>query len=92
MLENFTAFYYQGGIQLLWNPSPAADLAGYRVYRHDNVTGIDQLYVTLVPSQHELYDAHIVSGRTYHYWVTAFDQSDRKNESVPTPRLPVTVH
>ncbi len=91
-VDNFSAFYYQGGIQLLWNASADSDLAGYRVYRHDSVTGLEQLFMTLRPLQHEFFDSNIVFGRTYTYWVTAFDQSDRKNESVPTPRLPVTVH
>ncbi len=91
-LENFSAFYYQGGIQLLWNPAAEADLSGYRVYRHDILTGFDRLYVTLPPSQHEFFDRKIISGRTYVYWVTAFDHSARKNESISTPKLSVTVH
>ena len=89
-LENFTAFYYQGGIQLIWNPSPEADLAGYRVYRRDSVTGIDQLLAVLPPTRHEILDNHIVLGRTYYYRITAFDQSDRKNESPPSPEVSVS--
>ena len=88
-LENFTAFYYQGGIQLIWSPSAEADLAGYRIYRRDNVTGIDQLLVVLPSTRHEIFDNLVVFGRTYHYRVTAFDQSDRKNESIPTPEVSV---
>ena len=83
-LENFTAFYYQGGIQLIWSPSAEADLGGYRVYRRDNVTGIDQLLTVLPPSRYEFFDNGLVFGRTYHYRITAFDQSERKNESTPT--------
>lgn len=89
--DNFTAFYYQGGIQLIWDPSSDADLSGYRVYRHDSVSGIDNLFAVLLPSNHEFFDTNILSGRTYTYRVTAFDQSDRKNESLPTPEVSVTV-
>ena len=91
MLLNFSAFNFQGGIQLVWTPSFAADLAGYRVYRRDDVTGIDQILVVLSPAKHELFDSTAQSGRAYHYRVTAFDRSDRKNESVPTPEISVTV-
>jgi len=90
-LENFSAFSYQGGAQLVWSPSPAADLAGYRVYRRDKVTGIDQVVAVLPPSKHEFTDLNIHLGRIYYYRVTAFDQSDRNNESLPTPEVSVTV-
>ena len=90
-LENFSAFYYQGSIQLVWDPSPAADLAGYRVYRRDPVSGLDQVLAVLPFSVHEFHDNRISFGRTYHYRVTAFDHSDRKNESRPTPELTVTI-
>jgi hypothetical protein len=91
MLTNFSAFPFQGGVQLIWSPSFAADLAGYRVYRRDNITGIDQLLVVLPPANYEYFDNTIVSGRTYYYRVTAFDRSDRKNESDPTPEISVLV-
>ncbi len=90
-LENFSAFYFQGSIQLVWDPSPAADLAGYRVYRREPVSGLDQVLAVLPFSTHEFYDTHILFGRTYHYRVTAFDHSDRKNESHSTREVSVTV-
>lgn len=90
-LENFSAFYFQGSIQLVWDPSPAADLAGYRVYRREPVSGLDQVLAVLPFSTHEFYDTHILFGRTYHYRVTAFDHSDRKNESQSTREVSVTV-
>ena len=90
-LVGFTVFYYQGGIQLVWDRSPEADLSGYRVYRRDNVSGIDQLLTVLSPQQHEFFDTDIIFKRTYFYRVTAFDHSDRINESLPTPELSVVV-
>ena len=91
MLTNFSAFYFQGSIQLIWSPSTEADLAGYRVYRRDSVTGLDRILVVLHSANHEFTDSSVLYGRTYHYRVTAFDRSDRKNESVPTPEVTVTV-
>jgi len=88
-LENFSAFYYEAGIQLIWNPSAAADLAGYNVYRRDDVSGLDQIIAVLTPVQPEYFDANVVRGRTYYYRVTAFDSSDRKNESDSTPEVAV---
>ena len=88
-LENFTAFYYEAGIQLIWSPSPALDLAGYNVYRRDDVTGLERIIAVVAPAHHEYQDLDVVSGRTYYYRVTAFDSSDRKNESKPTPEVAV---
>jgi len=90
-LENFSAFYYEAGIQLIWNPSAAADLAGYNVYRRDDVSGLDQIIAVLTPVQPEYFDSNVVRGRTYYYRVTAFDSSDRKNESDSTPEVAVKV-
>lgn len=90
-LENVSAFSYQGAVQLIWSPSTAADLAGYRVYRRDSVTGIDKLVAVLPPSRHEYADIEINLDRLYYYRVTAFDQSERINESLPSPEVSVTV-
>jgi hypothetical protein len=89
-LENFSAFYYEAGIQLIWDPSTASDLSGYNVYRRDEVTGIDHVIAVLPPSHSEFFDSSIISGRTYYYRVTAFDLSDRKNESESTVEISVT--
>ncbi len=88
-LENFSAFNYQAGIQLLWDPSSASDLAGYKVYRRDEVTGLEKTIAVLPPAQSEYFDLDLVKGRTYYYRVTAFDSSDRKNEGEPSPQIAV---
>lgn len=90
-LENFTAFYYEAGVQLVWDPSTAADLSGYKVYRRDNVTGVENIIAVLKPFRAEFFDASVIYGRTYYYQVTAFDLSDRHNESEPTPEIAVIV-
>ncbi len=90
-LENFTAFNYEAGVQLVWDPSNAADLSGYNVYRRDDVTGVENIIAVVKPFQAEYFDASVIYGRTYYYRVTAFDLSDRRNESKPTPEIAVTV-
>ncbi len=90
-LENFSAFYYEAGVQLIWDPSSAADLSGYNVYRRDDVTGLERK-IAVMPSTHpEYFDLDVISGRTYFYRVTAFDLSDRKNESGFTDEIAVKV-
>lgn len=89
--ENFMAFPFQGVCQLLWNASLDADLAGYRVYRRDPVSGIDRLLAVLPPRQHEYTDTAIFPGRTYFYSVSAFDLSDRHNESQRTAEIAVVL-
>ncbi len=91
-LEGFSAFYYQAGVQLIWNPSDAADLSGYNIYRRDNVTGYDYIIAVLPLAKSEYFDSDIILGRTYYYQVTAFDSSDRKNESESTAEIAVNVH
>ena len=90
-LENFSAFYYEAGVQLIWDPSTAADLSGYNVYRRDDVSGIDKIIAVLPPVQPEYFDSKAISGRTYYYRVTAFDTSDRRNESDSTPEIAVKI-
>jgi len=90
-LENFSAFYYEAGIQLIWGASGASDLAGYNVYRRDNITGFDKIIAVLPPTTSEYFDTDIIFGRTYYYRVTAFDLSDRKNESEFSTEIAVTV-
>ncbi len=87
--ENLSAFYYESGIQLIWNPSAASDLAGYKVYRRDQISGLEKIVAVIPPLRHEYFDVDVVSGRTYFYRVTAFDSSDRKNESESTPEVAV---
>lgn len=90
-LEQFSVFNYEVGVQLVWNPSSSSDLAGYNVYRRDDISGLDQLIAVTSISQPEYFDEVVVIGRTYYYRVTAFDSSDRKNESKPTSEISVTV-
>jgi fibronectin type 3 domain-containing protein len=78
------------GVELRWEESPAPDVAGYRVYRR--TTG-EEKYTRLtqeLAKKPYFVDAQVVRGRTYHYYVTAVDDSPRANESLPSETMPVT--
>lgn len=74
-------------IYLSWLPSPAGDLAGYRLYRQAEDSLEQELIDELEPSATEYEDRDSVlapsSGtglsQGFYYWITAFDQSG--NES-----------
>jgi len=83
-LLNLGANPAPGGLELRWDPSPDKDLAGYRVYRREEgETAFKRLTSQLLPKPYFL-DAKTEKGRTYHYYVTAVDDSPRHNESQPS--------
>ena len=72
------------GLEARWDPSPAADLAGYRVYRRE---AGEPTFARLTPqllTRPYLVDSRVVKGKTYYYYVTAVDDSRRANESLPS--------
>ena len=78
------------GVELRWEPSPAPDVAGYRVYRRS--TG-EEKYTRLTPElikKPYFVDTQVRRGQTYHYYVTAVDDSPRANESLPSETMPIT--
>jgi hypothetical protein len=78
------------GVELRWEESPAPDVAGYRVYRR--TTG-EEKYTRLTPElvkKPYFVDEQVQRGQTYHYYVTAVDDSPRANESLPSETLPIT--
>ena len=77
------------GVELRWEPSPAADLAGYRVYRVQ-AGGASPVRLTpeLVKKPYFV-DTQASPGQTYYYSVTAVDDSARANESQPSEEASV---
>jgi hypothetical protein len=78
------------GVELRWEESPAPDVAGYRVYRRS--TG-EEKYTRLNPElikKPYFVDAQVKRGQTYHYYVTAVDDSPRANESLPAETMSIT--
>ena len=78
------------GVELRWEESPAPDVAGYRVYRRG--TG-EEKYTRLNPElikKPYFVDGQVKRGQTYHYYVTAVDDSPRANESLPAETMSIT--
>jgi hypothetical protein len=85
----------QPSIDLSWQPVTDADLAGYIVYRREGGAEWQRISPTqpqpgmIAPAFH---DAHVVSGHTYVYAVSAIDQKGHESalsaeaqETVPGP-------
>lgn len=76
-------------IDVIWAPDTDADLAGYNLYRHE--PGAEPAKVNAEPVKTPSYrDAHVVSGKTYFYSVSAVDlrgnesrRSEETSEQVP---------
>jgi hypothetical protein len=88
---NLVAAPTSRGVELRWDPSPATDLAGYRVYR---VRAGEARPVRLTPELLKMphfLDTQAVPGQTYAYTVTAVDDSLRANESAPSEEALVTI-
>jgi predicted small lipoprotein YifL len=78
----------EGGLELVWTPSPEEDLAGYRVYRE--AAGEPRARVAEIDAAHAGWtDATAKPGVAYSFTVTAFDRAG--NESGPTAPLQATL-
>jgi fibronectin type 3 domain-containing protein len=87
---NFLAVPTSQGVELRWEESPTPDVAGYRVYRR--LTG-EEKYTRLTPElvkKPYFVDSQVNRGQTYHYYVTAVDDSPRANESLPSEVAAIT--
>ncbi|MFZ2087651.1 MAG: hypothetical protein WAU47_03670 [Desulfobaccales bacterium] len=81
---NLVAAITSRGVELRWEPSPAPDLAGYRVYRlRAGEARPARLTPELVKMPYFV-DTRAAPGQTYAYAVTAVDNSKRANESEPS--------
>jgi hypothetical protein len=89
-VQNVLVVATSQGVELRWEASPAPDVAGYRVYRRS--TG-EEKYTRLTPElvkKPYFVDGQVKRGQTYHYYVTAVDDSPRANESLPSETMPIT--
>jgi fibronectin type 3 domain-containing protein len=77
-------------VELRWDPSPVPDLAGYRVYRRAAGEAKFTLLTPELLKKPYLVDEGVQRGRTYHYYVTAVDNTPRANESLPSEQAAVT--
>jgi hypothetical protein len=89
-VQNVLVVATSQGVDIRWEESPAPDVAGYRVYRRS--TG-EEKYTRLTPElikKPYFVDGRVQRGQTYHYYVTAVDDSPRANESLPSETMPIT--
>lgn len=79
------------GVDLVWTAVPAADLAGYHVWRGDGATGA-LARITAAPVTGTSYrDATARAGANYVYAITAVDTATPPNESQISARQVVAV-
>ncbi|MDO9532187.1 MAG: fibronectin type III domain-containing protein [Deltaproteobacteria bacterium] len=89
-VQNVLVVATSQGVEIRWEESPAPDVAGYRVYRRS--TG-EEKYTRLTPDLAKkpyFVDGQVTRGQTYHYYVTAVDDSPRANESLPAETMSIT--
>lgn len=79
-------------IDLSWQPNTEADLAGYAVYRHEDSGPWQRISPKKLVVGPAFHDTQVEPGHTYHYAVTAIDQtghesarSSEAEETVPAP-------
>ena len=78
--DKLSALPGEGSVRLLWEPSQAPDVAGYRVYRQD--PGAEFRLITPEPlTARELLDSGLTTKLLFRYRVTAVDA--RGNEGLP---------
>jgi hypothetical protein len=82
-------FAEPGRVRLLWEPSPADDLAGYLIYRQgEGGAGFERLRAE--PGlELEYEDTAVSSGRGYSYYVSAVDLSGNESEASETADVEV---
>ena len=74
------------GVELVWEPNPEADLAGYRVYRAAGDARLEPLTDTIATPSYS--DKKVEAGKRYRYAVTSVDRL--LNESAPCPPAEIT--
>ncbi|MEE8137609.1 MAG: hypothetical protein V3T81_01860 [Thermoanaerobaculia bacterium] len=75
---NLVALAEEARVRLLWEPTAAADLAGYRILRREPGAELQPIHTDPVVGQ-EYLDRQVVSGRTYGYAIVAVDQKGNRS-------------
>lgn len=84
---NVVALIETNAVRLIWDPSDAADLRGYYVYR---VEGTARTRVTKEPvTQPNYRDASVKPGVLYGYQVTAVDKSGNESSGSASPAISI---
>ncbi|HXK09040.1 MAG TPA: fibronectin type III domain-containing protein [Vicinamibacteria bacterium] len=70
----------EDGLELLWGPSAAPDLAGYRIYRATR-DGRPERVAEIAPDKLSWVDGSVTRGVVYQYSVSAFDNAGNESEA-----------
>ena len=81
--QNLVVIAIPGGVKLVWQAVAVDDLAGYRIYRREEETGVSRLIAEVGPERNQYIDKSMTDGRKLFYTVTAFDTGQPGNESMP---------
>ena len=76
----------QQGIALSWEPSPAKDVAGYKIWRRREDEKVFQLLTPRPLSELSFIDTQVVAGYFYEYYLTAVDQAGNESQKSPIVR------
>jgi hypothetical protein len=90
-LLNLVAVPTAKGVELRWYESPAADLAGYRVYRRAAGEARFTLLTPKLLIRPYFVDTQAPPSRSYTYYVTALDDAKPPNESLPSEEAEVNL-
>jgi hypothetical protein len=82
----------EAAIDLSWSPDSEADVAGYVVYRREGAGAWERISPAEPVVGPAFHDAHVQTGHTYQYAVSAVDQGGHESarsaeaqETVPNP-------
>jgi hypothetical protein len=81
---NFIASFEGGYVLLLWNESPAKDVAGYRIYREDKKTASRILLQKELITALSFRDTQTESDKQYEYTIQAMDTHGNESAQVRT--------
>ncbi len=87
--QGLTAIPFRGGVLLRWHPNGELDLLGYKVYRKQ--PGKPPVLLTPEPIKETKYFDRPPTPGFYYYFVTAVDESPRRNESAPSEMSSVEI-
>jgi hypothetical protein len=89
---NLVAAEIPAGVKLVWQAVEVDDLAGYRIYRRAGNAAEPELLAEVGPGENQFVDRTAADGSRWFYSVTAFDEAQPGNESLPAAEVAVDLH
>ena len=88
--QGVVAIPFKKGVLVKWFRNTEEDLLGYYVYRKAPGRPAERLNDQPI-EETSFYDENVPGPGFYYYWVTAVDNSPRRNESPPSEKAPVEI-